>query len=391
MKEEFSPKRCAERYRENLCEDILPFWLKHGLDRENGGFYTCLDRTGKLMDRTKSVWFQGRAGYIFSLAYNEVEPNAAWLSAARSCLDFLEQHCFDSSGHAFFEVSQTGEGLRKRRYLFSESFAAIAFSEYARATGEREWAEKALEMFFRIQRFRKMPGYLPSKYEPCVKMKGLSLTMILLNVVSCIRKVISDPALELQAEESIKEILCDFMKPEYEALLECVGPRGEFIDTLAGRTINPGHSLETAWFILEEARYRNGDPALVKAALTILDWSWKWGWDDLYGGIINFRDCKHFPHQDYSQDMKFWWPQTEAVIATLYAWCVTGDEKYLTWYRRVHEWIYSHFPDAEYGEWFGYLHRDGSVAQDAKGNFFKGPFHIPRMMIKALELLKMKD
>ena len=46
------------------------------------------------------------------------------------------------------------------------------------------------------------------------------------------------------------------------------------------------------------------------------------------------------------------------------------------------------FPDSEYGEWYGYLHRDGTVAQPAKGNIFKGPFHIPRMMIKSYELCK---
>ena len=117
-------------------------------------------------------------------------------------------------------------------------------------------------------------------------------------------------------------------------------------------------------------------------ALQIFDWSWDWGWDKQYGGIINFRDCKNLPSQDYSQDMKFWWPQCETIISSLYAYLGTGDEKYLYRHERISEWTYAHFPDAEYGEWYGYLHRDGTVAQPAKGNLFKGPFHIPRMMIK---------
>ena len=85
--------------------------------------------------------------------------------------------------------------------------------------------------------------------------------------------------------------------------------------------------------------------------------------------------------------MKFWWPQTEAVIATLYAYLATGDTKYLEMHRLANEWAYTHLPDPEYGEWYGYLHRDGTVAQPAKGNLFKGPFHIPRMMIKSSMLI----
>ena len=176
------------------------------------------------------------------------------------------------------------------------------------------------------------------------------------------------------------------MHPEYKALLETVGPNGEFIDTLIGRTINPGHCIETAWFLLEEAKHRGWDKALTEMALTIFDWSWDWGWDEEFGGILNFRDCKGFPNQDYSQDMKFWWPHCEAIICTLYAYEATGDEKYLELHRRVSEWTYAHFPDEVEGEWYGYLHRDGTPAHHAKGNLFKGPFHIPRMMVQARKL-----
>ena len=176
------------------------------------------------------------------------------------------------------------------------------------------------------------------------------------------------------------------MKPEFEALLEMVGPNGEFIDTNAGRTINPGHCIETSWFILEEAKFRNWDPKLVEMAETILNWSWKWGWDEEFGGIINFMDCKNLPSQDYAQDMKFWWPQNETIIATLYAYLATKDAKYLEMHKQISDWTYAHFPDKEYGEWYGYLHRDGSVAQPAKGNLFKGPFHVPRMMMVAYRL-----
>ena len=124
-----------DRYRADAIGNILPFWLKYGRDREHGGVYTCLDREGRLMDPTKSVWFQGRCAFIYAFAYNNLEKNPEYLDFSRSCLDFIEAHCFDTDGRMFFEVTADGTPLRKRRYVFSECFAAIAMSEYALATG----------------------------------------------------------------------------------------------------------------------------------------------------------------------------------------------------------------------------------------------------------------
>lgn len=373
----------AARYKTDLLEDIIPFWLKYGLDREHGGYYTCVDRDGTLYDSTKSVWFQGRFAYILACAFNRVEKRQEWLDACKSGLDFIERHCTDTDGRMFFEVAADGTPLRKRRYLFSECFAAIAMAEYSLATGDAEYARKALDLFKLILRYKDTPGLLTPKYLPEVKTKGHSLSMILINTALIIKQVISDEALDRRIDESVREVITDFLHPEFKALLETVGPDGGFIDTSLGRTINPGHCIETSWFLMEAAMARGGDESLVRNALRILDWSWEWGWDKEYGGIINFRDCKGFPSQDYSQDMKFWWPQTEAVIASLYAYKLTGDEKYRRMHEMANDYLYGHFPDPEYGEWFGYLHRDGTVAQPAKGNLFKGPFHIPRMLIRA--------
>lgn len=378
----------ADRYQDDLKENILPFWLKHGLDRVHGGVYTCVDRDGTLIDSTKSVWFQGRFGFICAYAYNNIEANVEWLSASKSCVDFIEQHCFDADGRMYFEVTADGKPVRKRRYVFSECFAAIAMSEYAIASGDKSYAEKALALFKQILHFINTKGILEPKYCEGVEMQGHSITMILINTAARIREAIPAVELDEQISLSIDTLQRYFIHPEFEALLETVGPNGEFIDTIVGRTINPGHCIETAWFLLEEAKYRGGDAQLTEVAVKILDWSWKWGWDKEYGGLINFRDCKGLPVQDYSQDMKFWWPQTEAIIATLYAYEATGEERFLHMHQQISDWTYAHFPDVEYGEWYGYLHRDGTVAQPAKGNIFKGPFHIPRMMIKGFMLCR---
>ena len=379
-------KQWAESYKRDLTENIMPFWMEHGWDKVNGGVYTCLDRDGSLMDSTKSVWFQGRFAFICAYAYNNVEKNPLWLEAAKSTLDFIEKHCFDKNGRMYFSVTADGKPLRMRRYVFSETFAAIAMSEYALATGEQKYAERAMQIFEDTQRFLTTPGILAPKFEETVQLQSHSIIMILINVGSCIRKVIHDPKLTQQIDASIAKLKKYFMHPEFKCLLETVGMNGEFVDTNMTRTINPGHCIETSWFIFEEAKLRNWDKDMTDMALQIFDWSWDWGWDKQYGGIINFKDCKNLPPQDYSQDMKFWWPQCETIIASLYAYLATGDDEYIYKHQRISEWTYAHFPDNELGEWYGYLHRDGTVAQPAKGNLFKGPFHIPRMMVKAYSL-----
>ncbi len=378
----------AASYRKDLTQNIMPFWMKHGWDQVHGGVYTCVDRDGSLMDTTKSVWFQGRFAFVCAFAYNNVEHNEEWLKAAKSTLDFIEKYCFDEDGHMYFSITDDGRPLRKRRYVFSETFAAIAMSEYALATGDMSYAKKAIKVFEDTQRFLTTPGFLEPKFEPTVQLQSHSIIMILINVGSRIRAVINDPKLTEQIDDSISKLKKYFIHPEFKCLLESVGMNGEFIDTNMTRTINPGHCIETSWFIMEESRLRGWDKELLDMALQIFNWSWDWGWDKQYGGIINFRDCKNLPPQDYSQDMKFWWPQCEAIIASLYAYLATGDDEYLYRHQKISEWTYAHFPDAQYGEWYGYLHRDGTVAQPAKGNLFKGPFHIPRMMTKSYTLCK---
>ena len=375
-------RSCRERCLHDLTRDIVPFWMKHGVDKVNGGVYTCVDRDGTIMDTTKSVWFQGRFGYIASALYTDLIRDEALLTAARNTIDFMEKHCIDTDGHMFFSVTAEGKPLRKRRYVFSECFAIMAMAEYALASSDMTYADKALDMFVRVRKMLSEPGFLEPKY--LFPARGHSITMMLINVANVMKQVCDDAVLDMQIDESVRDLSKYFMNHEFKTVLETVGPEGEFIDTCEGRVINPGHCMETGWFILDVAKNRGNDPQLTKMALQIIDWAWAWGWDEQYGGMINFRDCRNFPPQDYSQDMKFWWPQCETILASLYAYNASGDEKYLEMHKKAFDYAFRVFPDREYGEWYGYLHRDGTVAQPAKGNLFKGPFHVPRMMMKAI-------
>jgi N-acylglucosamine 2-epimerase len=118
---------------------------------------------------------------------------------------------------------------------------------------------------------------------------------------------------------------------------------------------------------------------------------WDRGWDSEYGGLFYFRDVYGLPVQEYWHDMKFWWPHCEAIIATSLASIMTDDPKYQSWHRQVHQWSFQHFGDPEYGEWYGYLHRDGRVSNTLKGSLWKGPFHLPRMLWYCWKLWEEKE
>ncbi len=372
----------ATIYRDTLLNDVMPFWLRHGMDREHGGIMTCLDRDGSLIDTDKSVWFQGRAGWMFSTLYNTVEKRVEWLDAARSCVEFSRRHCFAPDGKMYFSVTREGAPLRMRRYVFSEAFAAISYAAFAKATGDSRAADDAVKCFETYLHHSFTPGVMPAKTER--PMKGIAAHMIAIVTAQELRKNLGDITIRGRTcsewiDASIAEIERDFFKSDLGALLECVGLNGEIIDHHEGRTLNPGHAIECAWFILHEGRHR-GDQRLIRLGTQILDCMWQRGWDAEHGGLLYFTDLYGKPVQEYWHDMKFWWPHNEAIIATLLAWKLTGEARYADMHRQVHDWSFQHFPDPEHGEWYGYLHRDGRVSSTAKGTMYKGPFHLPRML-----------
>ncbi|MEC8432476.1 MAG: AGE family epimerase/isomerase, partial [Planctomycetota bacterium] len=103
---------------------------------------------------------------------------------------------------------------------------------------------------------------------------------------------------------------------------------------------------------------------------------------------LYFVDARGGPVSEYWHDMKFWWPQNETIIATLLAYILTGESRYLEWHTKIHDWAHQLFPDPESGEWFGYLHRDGRLSTPVKGTLWKGPFHLPRMQLVCWKLIE---
>ncbi|MGA2975817.1 MAG: AGE family epimerase/isomerase [Spirochaetia bacterium] len=376
-------------FRAALLDDTIPFWLSHATDREFGGYTTFLDRTGKLLCPDKPMWVQGRMGWTMARLYNDLEKRDEWLAASRHAVDFIRAHGFDTDGRIFYAVTRDGRPLRKRRYLFAEIFAVMAFAEYGKAAGDRESVETAKRLMRFVQELHARPWTEPGALEPKVMpqtrpMRGHSMAMIQINTLQILRGADTTPdplPYDALIDAQIDEVFRFFVKPEKKALLETVGPNGEYLgETPEGRCVNPGHAMETAWFIMAEGKRRK-DNALIERVLPILDWSLESGWDPKYGGILYFIDVEGRQPVQYEWDMKLWWPHNEAINATLLAHSLTGEKRYEAWFEKILKWSLARFADKKHGEWFGYLHRDGSLSHDLKGNMWKGPFHLPRQQL----------
>lgn len=381
-------KELAQFYKNQLINDTVPFWFPRSLDLEHGGYLLMRDADGSLIDTDKSVWIQGRACWLLATLYNTIEPRQEWLDGARLGYEFLRDKCFNENGKMYFHVDQAGNPIRMRRYFFSETFAIIGCAAYAKASGDQEAADLARHLFGICLEYAAGVRKVEPKFEPTRQSRGIGVPMIMINTAQQLRETIGDSRCDDAISGWIQEIETYFVKDDIRCVMEQVAPDGSIIDHIDGRTLNPGHAIEGAWFILHEARYRNNDPHLIDLGLRMLDYMWERGWDKEYGGIIYYRDVYNKPVQEYWQDMKFWWPQNEAIIATLLAYQITQDEKYALMHKQIHDYAYSHFHDKEHGEWYGYLHRDGRIAQTAKGNLFKGPFHLPRQEWYCYQLLK---
>ena len=375
-------------YADQLLNDTIPFWFPRSFDQEHGGYLFMRDADGSLIDDDKAVWIQGRAVWTLSTLYNTVEKKDEWLDGAKLGYEFLNKHCFDTDGRMFFHVTRDGQPIRKRRYFFSETFYVIACAAYAKASGNEEAAANARRIFGKCVEYATIPGLLEPKFTSTRPSKGIGVPMIMMNTAQQLRDTIGDPRCDDLITGWIDDIEKYFVKDDIQCVMEQVAPDGSIIDHVDGRTLNPGHAIEGGWFILAEAMYRNNDKRLIDLGCRMIDYMWERGWDNQHGGLFYFRDVYNKPVQEYWQDMKFWWPHNETIIATLMAYLITGNEKYADMHRLVNDYAYRVFNDKEHGEWFGYLHRDGTIAQTAKGNLFKGPFHLPRQEWYCMQLLK---
>lgn len=390
MENEIDFKSMAERYKTELLQNCLPFWLEHSIDSEYGGYFSCLGRDGSVYDTDKFIWLQGREVWLFAMLYNKVEKRQEWLDCAVQGAEFLKKYGHDGNYDFYFSLNRQGRPLVQPYNIFSNTFACMAFAQVAEATGSDEYAEIAKKTFARILDRRDCPkGIWEKSYPGTRPMKGFSLPMIICNMALEIENILGDKALlEETIDTCLHEVLDVFYKPEIGMMVENVSAvDGSMTDCFEGRVINPGHNLEALWFLMNLG-IRRGDRKLIERCVDISMNVIDFGWDREYKGIFYFLDRKGYPQQQLEWDQKLWWVHIESAIAMIRGYQLTGRKECLKWFIALDEYMWSHFKDQEFPEWFGYLNRRGEVLLPLKGGKWKGCFHVPRGLYQIWQILE---
>ena len=381
-------KKLAQQYKSELLDRVMPFWMEHSIDKEWGGYFTCLERDGEVFDTDKFVWLQGREVWMLSTLYNKVEKKAEWLEAAIQGAEFLKRHGHDGNLNWYFALDREGHPLVEPYNIFSYTFAVIAFGQLALATGNEEYADIAKRTFDIVLSKVDNPKGRWSKAAPGAReLKSFALPMILCNVALEIEPLLDKDFLDRTIATCVHEVMDVFYRPELGLVVEHLGTDGQLVDCMDGRLLNPGHAIEAMWFIMDLGK-RLGDEALIEKAVQIALQEVEYGWDKQYGGIFYFMDRMGHPLQQLEWDQKLWWVHIETLITMIKGYELTGNGKCLEWFERVHEYVWSHFLDPEHPEWFGYLNRRGEVLLTLKGGKWKGCFHVPRGLMQVWKSLE---
>ena len=377
----------ASLYYNELVDNILPFWLQNSIDKEHGGFFTCLDQEGKIYDTDKFMWLQGRQVWTFSYMYNHVQQNQEWLKVALHGANFMEKFGRDADGNWYFSLTKDGKPLIQPYNIFSDCFATMGFSSLYKATQNEHYKKIAIDTFDNIiKRQHNWKGKYNKAYPGTRSLKNFSLPMILCNLALELEHILGEEKVNEFIPTVIHEVMEVFYNPELGVVLENVYEDGSFCDSYEGRVLNPGHAIEAMWFIMDLGK-RLGNNALIDKACTIMLQTLEYGWDKKYGGIFYFLDVKGHPTQQLEWDQKLWWVHVETLVALAKGYKLTGNQDCAKWFKKVHDYSWSKFKDPEHGEWFGYLNRQGEVLLNLKGGKWKGCFHMPRAMYQVWKTL----
>ncbi|MEA3364745.1 MAG: AGE family epimerase/isomerase [Candidatus Hydrogenedentes bacterium] len=375
-------------YRKTLFDDLIPFWLQHGID-PNGGINTCMTDDGTLQSRDRWGWSQWRAVWVFSKLYTRFEKRPEWLETAQGIAGFMLDHGPLPDGH--WATLQDGEGnlLKGFDSIYVDGFAIYALVELWRATRDKHYLDVALRTFEAAE--KSMHEFWPPPAYPYPIPEGTmphGVSMIFSIAYDELAKESDREEARQAATKHHRLVMETFLRKDRGVVLEWLSTDGTELEPPQGTVIVPGHAIESMWFQMHIAR-KNDDVETLDRACAAIKRHLELGWDNEYGGLLLAVDAEGRNEVAWGfSDAKVWWPHTEALYACLLAYEHTRDDEFLAWHERVHEYSYNLFPDRKHGEWRQRFDRQGRPITDVVALPVKDPFHLPRALIYCVDVLE---
>lgn len=410
-------------YVDHLKHTFLDFWLPRCMDTEYDGYLNCFNNQGtELMSKNKFIWSQGRFVWILSkLASTSAdifteEERARFLSMAESGIRFLRKHALiPNTMSCTYLTDQMGNLLyfgKEEIYdasIYADCFVIIGFAKYAQAAGREEELLFARDLFASVLKRIDEKNYhvLPYVRPEGRKMHGIPMITLntaceLYEAAAALGRTEEAEAFREVISQQYDEIMLHF-RDEKGLIHEIVTEENEFTDDLLGRHINPGHTIEDLWFLYEGGLIAGKENLHELLSQTLLE-TFERGWDAEFGGVALYADqdggkpIGSVAPRDAQQDMvlrllnnwdsKLFWVHSESLYTALLLWKVTGRREIGEIYEKIRSYTFSVFPNPnkEIGEWIQVRMRDGSPDEKLVGLPVKDPFHVPRNLIKIIEL-----
>ena len=411
--------------REVLEDNILRFWMDNMVDEEHGGFYGRMDGKGVMHpDADKGAILNARILWTFSAAYR-VLGKSEYLAMATRAKEYIMEHFIDPEyGGVYWSVDYMGNPVDTKKQFYAIGFVIYGMSEYARATGDREALDYALQLFDCIEEHafdKEYNGYI----EACTREWGEIADMRLseldanypksqnthlhiiepyTNLLRCLK--------ELQAKEScdyvpaIGSVLPIGISVPMETVLCVEGALRNIIDIFTDKILNPethhldlffdmdwtrgagqlesyGHDIECSWLMHEAALVLGDAQVLAKVEPIVREVA-----KASEKGLRPDGSMIHEANLDtgHVDDDLHWWVQAENVVGWVNLYQHFGDEDALQKALHCWEYIKQNLIDYEHGEWFWSRHPDGTLnTVDDKAGFWKCPYHNGRMCLEIIE------
>lgn len=404
--------------RELLEDNILKFWIDNMQDKENGGFYGRIDGHNTLHpEAEKGAIINARILWTFSAAYRVLtdgqQPTAksrTYLEMATRAKDYMIEHFIDHEyGGVYWSVDYKGNPLDTKKQFYAIGFAIYGLSEYARATGDREALDYALNLYECIEEHaldRENNGYIEAMtrtWQPIADMRlsehdanypksqntHLHIIEPYTNLYRCLKEMRDaescDPMETLnRVEASLRNIINIFTD-------RILNPQTHHLDLFfendwtrgVGQLESYGHDIECSW-LMHEAAMVLGDQDVLKKMEPIVVEVAKASEKGLLpsGAMIHEADLT----RGTVDDDLHWWVQAEAVVGFLNIYQYFGDEAALDNAFRCYQYILDELVDYENGEWYWSRKPDGSInREEDKAGFWKCPYHNGRMCLEIIE------
>ena len=422
-------KQRVEKMKQEMQDvvenNILRFWMDQMMDCEHGGFYGRMAGNGELHpEAEKGAILNARILWSFSAAFR-VLKHPEYLEAATRAKDYIIEHFIDQEyGGVYWSVDYEGNPLDTKKQFYAIGFVIYGLTEYARATGDREALDYALELYECIEEhaFDSVHnGYI----EACTREWGEIADMRLseldanypksqnthlhiiepyTNLLRCLK--------EMQAQET-----CDYVPALGAVLPVGVSVPKELIDRVAGSVRNLieiftdkilnaetnhldlffemdwtrgaghlesyGHDIECSW-LMHEAALVLGDAKVLAKVEPIVQAVAKASEKGLNadGSMIHEANLD----TGHVDDDLHWWVQAENVVGWYNIWQHFGDEEALNRAEKCWQYIKDQLIDWNHGEWYWSRRANGVLnTVDDKAGFWKCPYHNSRMCLEIIE------